>query len=65
MEESFTVKEVVMEIKEDLHEFREKYDRDIAHREVEFSKRPTRSELYALVAGAGTLVGIAVTLLGA
>ena len=48
MDEGFSVKEVVTEIKEDLKDFRGTYDTDQQRRDVELSKRPTRSELYSI-----------------
>lgn len=64
MEPSYTVKEVVEEIKEDLKDFRNKYDTDQKKRDDDISKRPTRVELWSLVAGAGTLVGLALAMTG-
>ena len=48
MDEGFSVKEVVTEIKEDLKDFRGTYDTDQQRRDIELSKRPTRSELYSI-----------------
>ncbi len=61
---SFSMKEVVIEIKDDLKAFRLKYDEDQEKRDIEISKRPTWAQMTGLVGGAGVLVTIAVTLAG-
>jgi len=64
MQEGFSNKEYLIEIKQDLKGFREKYDTDQDRRDVEIAKRPTRGELWSLVAGASTLVGLALVFTG-
>ena len=63
-QEEFTIKEVVIEIKEDLKAFRNQYDVDQQKRDDEISKRPTRGELYGSVGAVGIVVGIVVSLTG-
>ncbi len=58
MEDGFSNKEVLAEIKKDLKDFRVKYDIDQKERASDLSKRPTRTELWALIASAGVLVGL-------
>lgn len=53
----FTNKEVLLEIKRELADFRSKYDTDQQRRDSELSKRPTRAELYALVGVVGVIIG--------
>lgn len=57
-DDGFTNKEYLLEIKKDLQEFRGQYTDDQTRRDADLAKRPTRGELYSLVAGAGTLVGL-------
>jgi len=64
MADGFSNKEYLIEIKQDLRDFREKYDTDQTRRDVEIAKRPTRGELWSLVAGASTLVGLALIYTG-
>ena len=61
---SFSVKEVMIDIKTDLKSFREQYDKDQERRDEQIAKRPTRAELYAAVSAAGVLVGITMSLVG-
>ncbi len=63
MDNGFSNKEVLLEIKTDLKDFREKYDDDQDRRDEQISKRPTRSELWSLVAGVGVIIA-AVTAFG-
>jgi len=64
MDEGFSNKEVLSEIKADLKEFRDQYTEDQETRHIELAKRPTRGELWSLVAGASTLVGLALVFTG-
>ena len=61
---SFSMKEVVMEIKDDLKAFRIKYDEDQDRRDLEISKRPTWGQMTGLIGGAGVIVTIVVTIVG-
>ena len=63
MDNGFSNKEILLEIKTDLKDFREKYEHDNAYWEEQIGKRPTRSELWSLVAGVGVIIA-AVTALG-
>ena len=63
-DDNFSMKEVVIEIKQDLKAFRDKYDEDQERRDIEISKRPTRSEVYGSVGVVGIIVGIIVSVLG-
>lgn len=65
MGDGFTVKEVVVEIKQDLKAFRDKYDIDQDRRDDEMSRRPTRKELYASIGVIGVLVSVVVSIVGA
>lgn len=58
MDNGFSNKEVLLEIKTDLKDFREKYDEDQDRRDEQIAKRPTRSELWSLVAGVGVIVAL-------
>ncbi|KKK76157.1 hypothetical protein LCGC14_2458180 [marine sediment metagenome] len=60
----FSMKEVVIEIKDDLKAFRVKYDEDQEKRDVEIAKRPTRTELYGSVTVVGVIVGIVISIVG-
>ncbi len=62
--DGFSMKEVVVEIKDDLKAFRIKYDEDQEKRDVEIAKRPTRTELYGSVAVVGVIVGIVTSIVG-
>lgn len=64
MDEGFSNKEVLQEIKVDLKDFREQYTEDQHARSIELSKRPTRGELWSLVAGVGTVVGLTLAFIG-
>ncbi len=64
MEEGFSNKEVLQEIKDDLKDFREQYTGDQETRHIELAKRPTRGELWSLVAGVGTMVGLTLAFTG-
>lgn len=64
MDEGFSNKEVLQEIKVDLKDFREQYTSDQEIRSFELAKRPTRGELWSLVAGASTVFGLALALSG-
>ena len=61
---SFSMKEVVIEIKDDLKAFRLKYDEDQERRDVEIAKRPTRTELYGSVGAVGVIVGTIMSVVG-
>lgn len=63
-EEQFSVKEVVMEIKEDLKAFRIQYEMNQDKRDFELSKRPTRSEISVFIGSLGVLMTIALRALG-
>jgi len=56
VDNGFSNKEVLLEIKDDLKDFREKYDQDQDLRDEQIAKRPTRSELWSLVIGVGAVV---------
>ena len=58
------MKEVVIEIKEELKAFRTKYDEDQEKRDAEIAKRPTRTELYGSVGAVGVIVGIIMSVVG-
>ena len=60
----FSMKEVVIEIKDDLKAFRIKYDEDQEKRDVEIAKRPTRTELYGSVTVVGVIAGIVISIVG-
>ena len=60
----FSMKEVVIEIKEELKAFRTKYDEDQEKRDLEIAKRPTRTELYSSIASVGIIIGIIVAVIG-
>ena len=62
--DGFSMKEVVIEIKDDLKAFRVKYDEDQEKRDVEIAKRPTRTELYGSVTVVGVIVGIVISIVG-
>ena len=62
--DGFSMKEVVIEIKNDLKAFRLKYDEDQERRDVEIAKRPTRTELYGSVGVVGIIVGIIMSVMG-
>ena len=62
--DGFSMKEVVIEIKDDLKAFRSKYDEDQDRRDLEIAKRPTRSELYGSIGAVGILVGIITRVIG-
>ena len=62
--DGFSMKEVVIEIKQDLKAFRDKYDEDQERRDIEISKRPTRTELYSSIASVGVIIGIIVAVIG-
>ena len=62
--DGFSMKEVVIEIKDDLKAFRIKYDEDQEKRDVEIAKRPTRTELYGSVTVVGVIVGIVISIVG-
>ena len=62
MNDGYTVKEVVSEIKEDLKDFRGTYDTDQQRRDIELSKRPTRSELYSIFGVISAAFGAALAL---
>ena len=62
--DGFSMKEVVVEIKNDLKAFRIKYDEDQEKRDVEIAKRPTRTELYGSVTVVGVIVGIVISIVG-
>jgi hypothetical protein len=62
--DSFSMKEVVVEIKNDLKAFRIKYDADQERRDEEIAKRPTRTELYGSVGAVGVIVGIIMSVIG-
>ncbi len=64
MEKGFTNKEVLIEIKNDLKDFRDTYDIDKEDRNKELAKRPTRVELWSLIGGASLIVGMTITLTG-
>ncbi len=64
MEDGFSNKEVLQEIKADLKDFRDQYTADQETRSVELAKRPTRGELWSLVAGASTIFGLALAFSG-
>jgi len=64
MEDGFSNKEVLQEIKADLKDFREQYTDDHHKRLDELAKRPTRGELWSLVAGVGTMVGLTLAFTG-
>jgi len=55
--DGFSMKEVVMEIKDDLKAFRTKYDDDQEKRDEEIAKRPTRAELYGSIGAVAIIVG--------
>ena len=63
-QEEFTIKEVVIEIKQELSSFRQKYDEDQARRDDEMSKRPTRTELYGSVAVVSAVMSAVISLIG-
>ena len=54
----------MIELKQDLKSFREKYDKDQESRDIEIAKRPTRSELYSSIGVVGALVAIITTMTG-
>lgn len=62
--DGFSMKEVVIEIKEELKAFRTKYDEDQEKRDIEISKRPTRTELYGSVGAAGVIASIVAAVMG-
>lgn len=62
MTDGYSVKEVVNEIKEDLKDFRGKYDTDQKQRDTDLSKRPTRSELYSIFGVISAAFGAALAL---
>ena len=62
--DGFSMKEVVIEIKEDLKAFRTKYDADQERRDDEIAKRPTRTEVYGSVGVVGVIVGIVSAIVG-
>jgi len=55
---SFSMKEVVIEIKDELRAFRTKYDEDQEKRDEEIAKRPTRAELYGSIGAVAVIVGV-------
>jgi len=62
MDNGFSNKEVLSEIKADLKDFRDQYTDDQEKRSDELAKRPTRGELYSLVAGASAIFTLALAL---
>ena len=64
MDDGFSNKEVLIEIKDDLKDFRDQYTEDQETRHIELAKRPTRGELWSLVAGVGTMVGLTLAFTG-
>ena len=62
--DGFTMKEVMVEIKDELKSFRTKYDLDQEKRDIEISKRPTRTELYGSVGVVGVIATIIMTAIG-
>jgi hypothetical protein len=64
MANGFTDKEILLEIKLDLKDFREQYTEDSEDRHREMAKRPTRGELWSLVAGASALFAVALAFVG-
>ena len=64
MSNGFTDHDYLIEIKEDLKDFRAEYTKDQAQRSSDLAKRPTRGELWSLVAGATSLVALALALGG-
>ena len=62
--DGFTVKEVMVEIKDELKAFRTKYDKDQEKRDDEIAKRPTRTELYGSVTVLGAIAGVLLAALG-
>ena len=62
-DQDFTIKEVVVEIKDELKSFRAQYDSDQKKTDGEIAKRPTRAELYSTVGVLGMIVGVVVNFL--
>lgn len=61
---NFTMKEIVIEIKDELIRFRMKYDADQKQRDDEMSRRPTRKELYSVMGIFLTGMGVIMALVG-
>ncbi len=64
MDDGFSNKEVLIEVRDGLQEFRDEYTKDQKERNKELAKRPTRTELWSLVSGVGLIVGLTLTLAG-
>lgn len=62
--ENFTMKEIVIEIKDELKSFRNKYDEDQEKRDLEIAKRPTRAELWSSITVIIVIAGIIGSVVG-